>query len=332
MKFFVAKVDVEKVTFEDGQAMLSPLRFHYDSEEFSLPVRLGLVNSKGTQDLIVHILAKGKRYETANYPAVTIPTNLDVGEITKEQFGEFYAALFDHTLETNRGAVITEYAWDAGSCDPCPTPALGPGELMTLGADVASGGGAGDAMSGSGRGRRMRPFGWVLTRLHARYGRESLGEDLVFREAPPIAGGREVPGRDGVLEQSASEARINNFQARYVIRHPWEGPIECANPVRGVWGGPPAGSGARPPRPMAATKLAFVAREARVADFVLPESAKRAGLDLTIVPREPSRPATGVGGAGDRTAGGGCDTGGAIPIFGAIALFAALFAIATRAK
>src|SRR5687767_4054497 len=58
MKFFVAKVDVEKVTFENGQAVLSPLRFHYDSEEFSLPVRLGLVNSAGTQDLIVHILAK----------------------------------------------------------------------------------------------------------------------------------------------------------------------------------------------------------------------------------------------------------------------------------
>ena len=62
-KFFVAKVDTTKVEFKDGQAMLSPLRFHYDAQEFVLPVRLGLLNSSGTQDLLVHILAPGKRYE-----------------------------------------------------------------------------------------------------------------------------------------------------------------------------------------------------------------------------------------------------------------------------
>jgi hypothetical protein len=46
-KFFVAKVDSKKVRFENGMAQLSPLRFHYDSETFALPVRLGLVNSGG---------------------------------------------------------------------------------------------------------------------------------------------------------------------------------------------------------------------------------------------------------------------------------------------
>ena len=58
-KFFVAKVDARKVKFENGQAMLSPLRFHYDSAEFALPIRLGMMNSAGTQDLIVNILAPG---------------------------------------------------------------------------------------------------------------------------------------------------------------------------------------------------------------------------------------------------------------------------------
>jgi len=43
-KFFVAKVDSKKVRFENGMAQLSPLRFHYDSETFALPVRLGLVS------------------------------------------------------------------------------------------------------------------------------------------------------------------------------------------------------------------------------------------------------------------------------------------------
>jgi hypothetical protein len=97
MKFFVAKVDPKKVKFVDGMAQLSPLRFHYDSDEFSLPIRLGLANSNGTQDLIVNILAPNQRYEVANYGNVTIPTNLDVKDETKTQFGAFYAALFDRT-------------------------------------------------------------------------------------------------------------------------------------------------------------------------------------------------------------------------------------------
>jgi MYXO-CTERM domain-containing protein len=45
-KFFVAKVDPKKVKFDKGMAQLSPLRFHYDSEEFSLPIRLGLANAR----------------------------------------------------------------------------------------------------------------------------------------------------------------------------------------------------------------------------------------------------------------------------------------------
>ncbi|MDH5493936.1 MAG: DUF2330 domain-containing protein, partial [Myxococcales bacterium] len=138
-KFFVAKVDAQRVTFEAGRAMLSPLRVHYDSDDFALPVRLGLLNSGGTQDLIVHILAT-QRYEVANYPNVTIPTNLDVADAVRSNFGEFYAALFDRTLEQHRGAVVTEYAWNAGSCDPCPGPTLSPSDLATLGEDVLGNG------------------------------------------------------------------------------------------------------------------------------------------------------------------------------------------------
>jgi hypothetical protein len=84
MKFFVAKVDVKKVQFNaQGQAMLSPLRFHYDSDTFALPVRLGLLNASGKQDLIVHILAKGDRYELANYRNAAIPTNIEVADSTR---------------------------------------------------------------------------------------------------------------------------------------------------------------------------------------------------------------------------------------------------------
>ena len=47
-KFFVAKVDMHKVqTDNQGVATLSPLRFHYETQDFRLPVRLGLLNANG---------------------------------------------------------------------------------------------------------------------------------------------------------------------------------------------------------------------------------------------------------------------------------------------
>ncbi|MBK9036033.1 MAG: DUF2330 domain-containing protein [Myxococcales bacterium] len=253
MKFFVAKVDPAKVKFVDGRAALSPLRFHYDTDDFSLPIRLGLANSSGTQDLIVSILAPGQRYEVANYGNVTIPTNLDVKDAVRDKFGEFYAALFDRTIEKNPGAVVTEYAWQATNCDPCPGPVINMSELSTLGLDVL-GGAKGAAAPFQGNAMTM-----VLTRLHARYGK-TVTEDLVFKAAEPIVGGREFLQDGGKLEERARPASQNNFQARYAIRHEWTGPIACKAPVRGRWGGPPAGvtgGGVKP-----ALDLAFAPRGA----------------------------------------------------------------------
>ena len=250
-KFFVAKVDVKKVTFEDGQAALSPLRFHYDAESFSLPVRLGLVNSGGKQDLVIHVLARSQRYEAANYKNATIPTNLDVDAKAKDGFATFYSALFDRTMEEHPGAVITEYSWATNTCDPCPGPALMPQEIEALGGDVAPSA----TSQGPGRGA----WDWVVTRLHARYSKDTLGEDIVFRAAPPIVGGREVRGADDKLESGATPSGTNNFQGRYAIRHPWTGPVKCASPQRGVWGGPPGGPYGPPPA-MAAQNPAFTRR------------------------------------------------------------------------
>jgi MYXO-CTERM domain-containing protein len=269
MKFFVAKVDTSKVAFNDqGQAMLSPLRFHYDTDQFSLPVRLGLINSSGAQDLLVHILGRGRRYEAANYDNVTIPTNLEVKDETRERFGAFYASLFDHTLAQHPQAVVTEYAWAASTCDPCPVPALSGQELRVLGADVLpSLAGYFDAQ-GNLTDEWSLPNEFTLTRLHARYDKASLGEDLVFQEAPAIVGGREFMQDGGGLERSSRPAEYgaDNFQARYIIRHHWEGAVTCANPRFGVWGGPPRGQGEAGTK--VARDLAFVERDANLATFV----------------------------------------------------------------
>ncbi len=320
MKFFVAKVNPEKVTFKAGQAELSPLRFYYDSDKFALPVRLGLLNAKNKQDLIVHILARGKRYEVANYKNVTIPTNIDLKESSKGRFGELYAALFDQTLERNPGSVVTEYAWDASTCDPCPVPALRPKELATLGKDILDGtpppAKTGAAVPLSDRVRRPSPSGrrrpgggFVLTRLHVRYDKASLKEDLVFREAPAISGGREHrKSAGGQLEEGAQPASRNNFQARYIIRHPWKGPIACDNPRRGVWGGPPSGSTSRP---AAATDLAFAPRGAIQLAKHVNQSVPELGIQVSkpAVPSEvPKVPAVNeqTSGSSGQTEQSGC--------------------------
>jgi hypothetical protein len=227
--FFVAKVDTAKVQFSGGRASLSPLRFHYDADRFSLPVRLGLLNSAGNQDLVVHILAS-QRYDVANYPRATIPTNLEVAESVESRFPELYAALFDQTVEKNPRAVVTEYSWSSSSCDPCPSPTLSSSELGVLGADVLPKG---------------SPPATVLTRLHTRYSKDTLGDDLVFVPVGAIEGGRGEPPVGNDARPSHGE---NNFQGRYIVRHPWKGPMTCASPARGNWGPPPA-SNSRPVLP-----------------------------------------------------------------------------------
>jgi hypothetical protein len=302
MKFFVAKVDTKKVKFQNGQAMLSPLRFHYDSPEFTLPVRLGMINSAGTQDLIVHILARGQRYEVANLPNATIPTNLDVKDEARKRFGEFYAALFDRTQESHPGAVITEYSWDAATCDPCPTPALTPEELATLGYDVlytpmpapkdgkqaGKGKDAVEELLAASPAQMAQPpqppFGFVLTRLHVRYGKNALADDLVFKAAPPIAGGREMQGNNGKLEQGAQPSSYNNFQARYAIRHEWTGPITCESPRRGRWGGPPGGG---EPKPTAATELAFAPRDKVALASIVAQDVPEIGVTVAAAAEPP---------------------------------------------
>ncbi len=297
MKFFVAKVDPAKVAFVDGRAALSPLRFHYDTEDFQLPIRLGLANSSGTQDLIVNILAPAKRFEVANYKNVFIPTNLDVGESAKAKFGAFYAALFDRTIEKNPGAVVTEYAWQATTCDPCPGPALDQRDFATLGADVLTGAMDHPTMYGNGD--------FVLTRLHARYGRD-MTDDLHFKDAPPVVGGREFVRDGGKLEEGARPASTNNFQGRYAIRHEWTGPLACDKPIRHRWGGPPTGVQAT--GTAIATDLAFAPRGTLKLAAVVQRDVPEIDLKVDAVHAEAPTPANVVAPGAPKKSGCGCAT------------------------
>jgi hypothetical protein len=359
MKFFVAKVALGRVQPDArGRVTLSPLRFHYESERFALPVRLGLLNSAGSQDLVVHILARS-RYQAANRPNVAIPTNLDLVPAAREAFPAFYAALFDRAIADAPGAVVTEYAWQSGKCDPCPVSPLGGEIVAQLGGDVLwpatrdkktdRSPSLGSAVPPAGlevpdddpfqpterrallqQAAKSRPppegmstrwpqFELVLTRLHLRYGPDDLGDDLVFQSAPPIVGGREETGEDGLVIRGARPEGRNAFQARYVIRHPWTGPVACPSPRRNVWGAPPRGE----PKPQTASDLAFVARGASLTEFLVGEP----GTTETALPevppyREPSPSAPASGCARCEVAEG----------FGGVALLVGLLGLRRRRR
>lgn len=315
MKFFVARVDVKKVKMDaQGVAQLSPLRFNYESQDFRLPVRLGLLNAQGKQDLLVFVLSKDKRYEVANYPNAFIPTNLDVSDDTRNKFGSFYATLFDATIgKAGNRAVVTEYSWASSSCDPCPTPPLEEADVATLGGDVL----------------QIQGYDTVLTRLHTRYDSTTLTEDLVFRAADPVVGGREMTvGSNGELEKGAKKDSENNFQARYAIRHPWTGPITCSKPRRNNWGGPPNGTS---PGTMPATNLAAAPR----GTLMLAAHIKRGLDDVDSWDRAAQQMNSNTPGAlGPRRA-CGCQVPGGPATFGlaaAGAMTALAIALARRSK
>ena len=245
MKFFVAKVDIKKVKRDpDGVVVLSPLRFDFESKALRLPVRLGLLNASGHQDLLVYILSPERRYEVANYKNIFIPTNLEVEDAVRKDFGGFYMRLFDETLALEGGrAVVTEYAWQTTSCDPCPVPPLTPSDLATLGGDVLSSMKVSDTKK-TISDRSLTPTftsnfsRWVLTRLHTRYSADTLSEDLVFTPARPVRGGRGAGGINQEQPGAVELSDVNQFQGRYIIRHYWQGEVSCDQPRYGVWGGP----------------------------------------------------------------------------------------------
>jgi hypothetical protein len=194
MRFFVAKVNLAEQS-RLGFSYLRPLQVAYESPKFMLPIRLGMVNANGPQDLFVYALTRNGRVETTNYRTAKLPADVELPVYLKQptEFGGFYKAMFTRQVENQDGrAVFLEYAWDMRWCDPCAADPLSNDELRRLGVFWAD-------------GRDGRPPTVFLSRLHVRYDNAHFPEDLVFQET----------------------ADRTNFQGRYVLRHAWTGGDAC---------------------------------------------------------------------------------------------------------
>jgi hypothetical protein len=191
MKFFVAKVDLRRRAAR-GLTQLRPLQIAYDSPRFMLPVRLGMANADGAQELFVYAITRAGRVEPVNYRTLKLPDTVEVPAFVKTDFANVWHAAFDRLVEQNgMGVVYTEYAWDMTWCDPCPSPALTREQQRALGVAWLD---------------EPNPTVFV-TRLHARYDRASFPEDLVLQVT----------------------ADRTNFQSRVVLRHEWTGEARCEN-------------------------------------------------------------------------------------------------------
>ncbi len=201
MKFFVAKVNL--ATFKGtGSEFLSPLQITFNSDRFMLPIRLGMANANGFQDMIVYALTREGRVECTNYRTVKLPTDRNIPLFVQPEFGEFYKKLFEKSYtREGKNAVFLEYAWDVSpsagvKCDPCIGPPPIAQDLVQAGASWIA-----------NNSWNERAF---FTRMHVRYDRANFPQDLFFQVTP----------------------NQERYQCRYILTHPAQGDLSCEDGQR----------------------------------------------------------------------------------------------------
>jgi hypothetical protein len=207
MKFFVVKVNLDEYKKQggsasvDGSLPLSPIQIKFNSSKFMLPIRLGMANADGAQDMLVYAFSRKGRIETTNYRTVPMPTGQKIPLFVRDEFSEFYRDTYSKTWKREgKNVVFLEYAWDVTlnggmKCDPCVGPPPMFNELAQAGVNWLVADQWGSAT------------GFVyFTRMHVTYERNTFPQDLMFQETP----------------------NRQNFQARYVLTNPAGSGFECA--------------------------------------------------------------------------------------------------------
>ncbi len=207
LKFFVVKVNEKEKKKLPGN-FLRPIQIKFASPKFMLPIRLGMANADGDQDMIVYAFTKQGRIETTNYRTVSLPTSKNVPLFVKDNFSSFYTNLFQHQWSREgKSIAMLEYAWDVSpqnyvKCDPCVATAPSTQDLVQAGVWWVNPGGRDYRIQEDEDENSSNVY---FTRLHVRYNRNSFPQDLQFQVTP----------------------NTENYQARYIITHPATGDFKC---------------------------------------------------------------------------------------------------------
>lgn len=202
LKFFVVKVNEEEKKKLGGN-FLRPIQLTFNSPKFMLPIRLGMANADGDQDMIVYGFSKKGRIECTNYRTVSLPTSKNLPLFVKRDFSAFYTNLFQHQWRREgKSVAMLEYAWDVSpknflKCDPCVAEAPSQQDLVQAGVWWMK--------TQETKENEVYNENVFFTRLHVRYNRGSFPQDLQFQVTP----------------------NIENYQARYIVTHPATGAMDC---------------------------------------------------------------------------------------------------------
>ncbi len=185
MKFFVVKVNLEEMK-KAGFDQLRPIQVRFNHPKFMLPLRLGMANSTGSQDMIVYAFTRTGRVECTNYRTVKLPTDRNIPLGVKQDFGPFYKRLFENQWQKEgKNVVFLEYAWNVTPSwggmkrDPCVGPPPINQDFTMAGVNA----------------------NWsniFFTRMHVRYDESHFPADLQFQVTP----------------------NSEHYQARYVVTNP----------------------------------------------------------------------------------------------------------------
>ena len=209
LKFFVVKVNEKEKKKLPGN-YLRPLQISFTSPKFMLPIRLGMANADGDQDMIVYAFTKKGRIECTNYRTFALPTSKNVPLFVKNNFGSFYSNLFQHQWKKEGKAIAAlEYAWDVSpknfvKCDPCVATAPSQQDLVQAGVWWLTRDWT-DYSDVSNDDNEDYSTDVYFTRMHVRYNRDKFPQDLVFQVTP----------------------NKENYQARYIVTHPASGDFNC---------------------------------------------------------------------------------------------------------
>lgn len=210
LKFFVVKVN-EKEKQKLNNNFLRPIQISFNSPKFMLPIRLGMANADGDQDLVVYAFTRKGRIECTNYRNTAIETGKNIPLFVQKNFNAFYGNLFTRQWkDEDKSVAFLEYAWNVTpinlvKCDPCVGNPPTEQDLVQSGVWWLNGKDWSDYSDIDNDepddGNRNVHF----TRLHFRYNRRSFAQDLMFQVTP----------------------NTENFQARYIITHPANGDFSC---------------------------------------------------------------------------------------------------------